>query len=115
MPGKFETAAHSTLFLDEISNLPLHMQSKLLRVLQDKTFYRVGGTKQIMTDVRVLAASNFGLQHLSENKIFRKDLYYRLAEYVLYIPPLRERKRRHHFSGASVHETHQSGTRQKRD
>jgi two-component system nitrogen regulation response regulator GlnG len=91
-PGKFELAEGGTLFLDEISNMPLGSQAKLLRVLQDKKVYRVGGTKPLPVNVRVLVASNQDLQDLSTAQSFREDLYYRLSEFSIRIPPLRERK-----------------------
>jgi two-component system nitrogen regulation response regulator GlnG len=90
--GKIEMAHGGTLFLDEISNLPLGSQAKLLRVLQDKTICRIGGTQAINTDVRVLAASNRDLQRLGESGAFRRDLYFRLNEFTLWVPPLRERQ-----------------------
>jgi two-component system nitrogen regulation response regulator GlnG len=90
--GKIEMAHGGTLFLDEISNLPLGSQAKLLRVLQDKTICRVGGTQAINTDVRVLAASNRDLQHLGESGAFRPDVYFRLNEFTIWVPPLRERQ-----------------------
>jgi len=86
--GKFELAQGGTLFLDEIANLPVSSQAKLLRVLQEKRLYRVGGTKSISVDVRVLAASN---QDLGSGS-FRRDLFYRLNEFTIRIPPLQERK-----------------------
>jgi two-component system nitrogen regulation response regulator GlnG len=81
-----------TLFLDEISNMPLGSQAKLLRVLQDKMICRVGGTQAINTDVRVLAASNRDLQCLGETGAFRPDVYFRLNEFTIWVPPLRERQ-----------------------
>jgi DNA-binding NtrC family response regulator len=90
--GKFETAQGGTLFLDEISNAPLGSQAKLLRALQEKKIYRVGGTKPIDANVRLLVASNQGLYELSDSGSFRKDLFYRLNEFTIKIPPLRERK-----------------------
>jgi two-component system nitrogen regulation response regulator GlnG len=90
--GKIEMAHGGTLFLDEISNLPLGSQAKLLRVLQDKTICRVGGTQAMVTDVRVLAASNRDLQRLGESGAFRSDVYFRLNEFTLWVPPLRERQ-----------------------
>jgi len=90
--GKFEVAKGGTLFLDEISNMPLGSQAKLLRVLQDKVVYRVGGIKPIQVDVRLLVASNQNLQGITESGSFRKDLFYRLNEFTIIIPPLRERK-----------------------
>ena len=90
--GKFEAANGGTLFLDEVSNMPLGSQAKLLRVLQERVVYRVGGTKPIPVDVRLLVASNQDLQGLSESGSFRLDLFYRLNEFSIAVPPLRERK-----------------------
>ncbi|HUY13894.1 MAG TPA: sigma-54 dependent transcriptional regulator [Terriglobia bacterium] len=90
--GTIEVANTGTLFLDEISNLPLTSQSKLLRVLQEKTLCRVGGTKPIHMDARVLTASGHPLEALCERGSFRPDLYFRLNEYTISIPPLRERR-----------------------
>ncbi|MBO0797321.1 MAG: sigma-54-dependent Fis family transcriptional regulator [Blastocatellia bacterium] len=90
-PGRFEEAQHGTLFLDEISNLSLAAQAKLLRVLQEKVFYRVGGSKPLAADVRVLAASNLDHQTLAASGSFREDLFFRLNEFSIIIPPLRER------------------------
>jgi two-component system nitrogen regulation response regulator GlnG len=90
--GKFELAEGGTLFLDEISNMPLGSQAKLLRVLQEKKVYRVGGTNPININVRILVASNRDLHELSESGSFRKDLFYRLNEFSIIVPPLRERK-----------------------
>jgi two-component system nitrogen regulation response regulator GlnG len=91
-PGKFEIAQGGTIFLDEISNMPLGSQAKLLRVLQEKKVYRVGGTKPINVDVRLLVASNQDLHELALSGSFRRDLFYRLNEFTIYIPPLRDRK-----------------------
>ena len=91
-PGKFEIASGGTLFLDEISNMLLALQSTLLRVLESKSFYRVGGSKPFKVDVRILAATNRDLTSSTSGTAFRSDLYYRLAEYVIHVPPLRERK-----------------------
>ena len=91
-PGKFEVAQGGTLFLDEISNMPLGSQAKLLRVLQEKKVYRVGGTKPIQVDVRLLVASNQDLHELALSGSFRRDLFYRLNEFTISIPPLRDRK-----------------------
>jgi two-component system response regulator HydG len=89
--GRFERAHGGTLFLDEIGELDANLQAKLLRVLQDKTFERVGGTRQITVDVRVVAATNRDLKkHVADGK-FREDLYYRLTTFPIEIPPLRER------------------------
>ena len=89
--GLFETANGGTLFLDEISSLPLLLQGKLLRVLQEKEIRRVGGTKNITIDVRVIAASNTNLEQMVVQGVFRADLYYRFAVITLDIPPLRDR------------------------
>ncbi|MDD4593276.1 MAG: sigma 54-interacting transcriptional regulator, partial [Parabacteroides sp.] len=80
-----------TLFLDEIGELPFNAQATLLRALQEKTIYRVGGVVGLPIDVRIIAATNADLQKLVEDKLFREDLYYRLNVLPLYIPPLRER------------------------
>lgn len=90
--GKFELAQNGTLFLDEIGDMPLEMQSKLLRVLQEKEFERVGGTKVHRMDVRIIAASHQDLSVMIKEGKFREDLYYRLNVFMLDIPPLRERK-----------------------
>jgi DNA-binding NtrC family response regulator len=90
--GTFEMADAGTLFLDEISSMPLGSQAKLLRVLQEKKIYHVGGTRAIATDVRVLAASNQDLEKLGEAGGFRRDVYFRLNEFAISVPPLRERK-----------------------
>ncbi len=90
-PGKFELAKSGTLFLDEIGELPIEMQAKFLRVLQEKNFYRVGGKTPLMSDVRIIAATNRDMKKLVEEDNFRKDLYYRLSVVILEIPPLRER------------------------
>ncbi len=89
--GRFELADGSTLFLDEVAELPLDLQTKLLRVLQDGQFERVGGTKTLHADVRVIAASNRDLAKAVADKTFREDLYYRLNAFPIYVPPLRER------------------------
>ena len=89
--GRFERAAGGTLFLDEIGELDAGLQAKLLRVLQEKTFERVGGTRQITTDVRMIAATNRNLKQAVAEGKFREDLYYRLSTFPIEIPPLRER------------------------
>ncbi|TAJ99486.1 MAG: sigma-54-dependent Fis family transcriptional regulator [Candidatus Manganitrophaceae bacterium] len=90
--GRFELAHGGTLFLDEISELSLPLQVKLLRVLQERSFERVGGTKTIHVDVRIIAATNQDLEQAVEEKRFRKDLFYRLNVIPMMIPPLRERR-----------------------
>ena len=90
--GQFELASKGTLFLDEIGDMPLSMQSKLLRVLQEKEVVRVGGYKSISVDVRIIAATHRDLEKMVEKGEFRQDLYYRLNVIKIDIPPLRERK-----------------------
>jgi two-component system nitrogen regulation response regulator GlnG len=90
--GKFEIAQGGTLFLDEISNMPLGSQAKILRALQEKKVYRVGGTKPLSVNVRLLVASNQDLHEMALSGSFRRDLFYRLNEFTITIPPLRERK-----------------------
>ncbi|NWG04833.1 MAG: sigma-54-dependent Fis family transcriptional regulator [Syntrophaceae bacterium] len=100
--GLFEVADEGTIFLDEISELPLLMQVKLLRVLQDKEFKRVGGTEDIRVDVRIISATNKDLEGAVREKLFREDLFYRLNVIQIKLPPLRERREdipllAHHF------------------
>ncbi|CVK18992.1 sigma-54 interaction domain-containing protein [Sporomusa sphaeroides] len=90
-PGKFELANGGTIFLDEIGEMPLAMQVKLLRVLQERELERLGATKTIKLDIRVIAATNRDLEAMIEQNQFRQDLYYRLNIFTLQIPPLRER------------------------
>lgn len=90
--GKFEVAQGGTIFLDEIGTMPLSAQVKLLQVLQDRTYQRVGGEDDITSNVRVIAASNADLATMSEEKTFRRDLYYRLNVFPIELPPLRERR-----------------------
>jgi Nif-specific regulatory protein len=90
--GKFEEAEGGTLFLDEVGELAPALQAKLLRVLQEREFYRVGGSRTIRTDVRVLAATNRELEEAVRERTFRQDLYYRLNVVSVKIPPLRERR-----------------------
>ncbi len=90
--GKIEATHTGTLFLDEISNMPLASQAKLLRVLQEKTLYRLGGVKPIRVDTRMLTASGQDLEALCACHSFRPDLFFRLNEYTISIPPLRERR-----------------------
>ncbi|MEM5795187.1 MAG: sigma 54-interacting transcriptional regulator, partial [Bacillota bacterium] len=91
-PGRFELAHHGTLFLDEIGELSHPMQAKLLRVLQEKSFERVGGIETLKVDVRIVAATNRDLLAAIDSGAFREDLYYRLNVIPIYLPPLRERK-----------------------
>ncbi|KPB04158.1 sigma-54-dependent Fis family transcriptional regulator [Bacillus sp. CHD6a] len=95
--GKFDLANGGTLFLDEIGDMSLNLQAKLLRVLQEREFYRVGGTKRIHVDVRIIAATNRNLEEMVKEGTFREDLYYRLNVISLFIPPLRERMRDIHI------------------
>lgn len=90
--GRFEMAEGGTLFLDEIGDLPLNMQVKLLRVLQERTYERVGGTKTIKTNVRIIAATHKDLEQMVEKESFREDLFYRLNVFPVEVPPLRERR-----------------------
>ncbi|MEL7657646.1 MAG: sigma 54-interacting transcriptional regulator, partial [Bacillota bacterium] len=90
--GKFELANSGTIFLDEIGDMPLHLQVKLLHVLQNMRFERVGGNKVIIVDVRVIAATNKDLETMIKDGTFREDLYYRLSVIPLMIPPLRGRR-----------------------
>ena len=89
--GKFEQAQHGTIMLDEVAELSLELQIKLLRVLQERKFYRLGGSKEIAVDVRVIAATNKNLEDEIEKGTFREDLYYRLNVANIILPPLRER------------------------
>jgi two-component system, NtrC family, response regulator AtoC len=90
--GKFEAAHGGTLFLDEVGSLRVDLQAKLLRALQEREVERLGGTRTIPVDVRVIAATNADLRHLVRARAFREDLFYRLNVATLAIPPLRERK-----------------------
>src|SRR3954467_3161408 len=89
--GYFETVNGGTIFLDEIGELPLGTQARLLRVLESGEYIRVGSSKVVKTDVRLIAASNVNLQEAVRAGKFREDLYYRLSTVPIYIPPLRER------------------------
>lgn len=90
--GRFELADKGTLLLDEISEIPLELQSKLLRAVQEMEFERVGGIRPIQVDVRLISTSNRSMKEAVEQKVFREDLYYRLNVVPIHIPPLRERK-----------------------
>jgi len=90
--GRFELANRGTIFLDEIGDLPLETQIKLLRVLQEREFERLGGAKTVSVDVRIIAATNQNLEDKINEKLFREDLFYRLNVFPIHIPPLRERQ-----------------------
>ncbi len=91
-PGKFELASGGTLFLDEIGDMNLDMQAKLLRVLEEQEFERLGGTRPVRVDIRLIAATNKDLAELVSQNRFRADLYYRINVFPIHIPPLRERQ-----------------------
>jgi transcriptional regulator with GAF, ATPase, and Fis domain len=90
--GRFELADHGTIFLDEIGEMPLELQSKLLRVIQDGEFERLGSPRSIKVNVRIIAASNRNLEEEIKSGRFREDLFYRLNVFPITIPPLRQRK-----------------------
>jgi len=92
-PGKFELASGGTIFLDEIADMSLAMQAKMLRVIQERTFERLGGTRPIKVDTRIITATNKVLEELMRKEAFREDLYYRLNVVSIYLPALRERKK----------------------
>jgi transcriptional regulator with PAS, ATPase and Fis domain len=91
-PGRFQLAEGGTLFLDEIGDMPIALQAKLLRALQEKEVQPVGAASPVAVDIRVVAATNSDLQRRMEEGLFRRDLYYRVAGYVVQIPPLRDRR-----------------------
>ena len=90
--GLFELADKGTIFFDEIGNIPLETQAKLLRVIQEREFMRLGGVETIKVDVRIIAATNVDLRQMMDEGRFREDLYYRLHVITVQLPPLRERK-----------------------
>ena len=92
MHGKIELAHGGTLFLDEVGDLPMALQAKLLRFLQERVVERVGGREEIPVNVRVICATHKDLPHLARENRFREDLYYRISEITIRIPPLRERE-----------------------
>ena len=91
-PGKFDMADGGTIFLDEIGDMPFNLQAKVLRILQEQEFYRVGGSRTIKVDVRIIASTNKNLEKMVQEGTFREDLFYRLNVFTLHLPPLRERK-----------------------
>ncbi len=91
-PGKFEIASEGTVFLDEIADMSLPMQAKILRVVQEQSFERVGGTKSVKVDFRLITATNKDLEEAIAKGLFREDLYHRLNVVTIYLPPLRQRK-----------------------
>jgi len=91
-PGKFDMASGGTIFLDEIGDMPHNLQGKILRILQEQEFYRVGGNRTINVDVRIIASTNKNLEKMVREGTFREDLFYRLNVFTLHLPPLRERK-----------------------
>ncbi len=107
--GRFERADHGTLFLDEIGEIPLSLQAKLLRIIQEKTFERVGGSSEINVDVRIITATNKELKEEVDLGNFREDLYYRINVLNIHVPPLRERMDdipllARHFVGKFAHQ-----------
>ncbi len=91
-PGKFDMADGGTIFLDEIGDMPLNLQSKILRVIQEREFYRVGGSKTIKVNVRFIASTNKNLEAMVRENLFREDLFYRLNVFTLQVPALRDRR-----------------------
>ncbi len=90
--GLFEVATDGTIFLDEIAEMPLSLQAKMLRVIQEKKVRRIGGSKEIPINVRIITATNKNLAEMVDKQLFREDLYYRISVFPIYTPPLRERK-----------------------
>src|SRR5690606_25129068 len=90
--GKFEQCSGGTIFLDEVGDMSPLLQGKVLRLLQEQKFERVGGNETIQTDVRIISATNRDLEQMAEEGTFRSDLYYRLNGYTITLPPLRDRE-----------------------
>ena len=103
-PGKIELADGGTFFLDEVGDLPMPLQAKLLRFLQERVIERIGGRKEIPVDVRIVCATHQNLKKLIEEGRFREDLYYRLSEIVITIPPLAGAGGRPSVAGTSLQE-----------
>ena len=100
--GMFDLADKGSIFFDEIGNIPIETQAKLLRVMQEREFMRLGGMETIKVDVRIIAATNVDLKHEMEEGRFREDLFYRLHVISIHLPALRERARRHPAAGAAL-------------
>jgi len=110
--GRFEIAHNGTLLLDEVTEIPILLQAKLLRAIQEKKFERVGGTKEVAVDIRIVSTSNRNMEEAIAQKVLREDLYYRLNVVPIYLPPLRERKEdivplARHFLEKACRENHQ--------
>ncbi|MBF8437956.1 sigma 54-interacting transcriptional regulator [Halanaerobiaceae bacterium Z-7014] len=91
-PGKFELAHKGTIFLDEIGDMPIDLQAKILKVIQERSFFRIGGTEEINVDIRIISATNQNLENLVQENKFREDLFFRINVIPIFLPPLRERK-----------------------
>ena len=100
--GRFELANQGTIFLDEVGEIPLDLQPKLLRVLQEKEFERLGGSRTLRTNARLIAATNRDLQSMVDEQKFRSDLFYRLNVFPIHVPPLRERTGRYTVPGPAL-------------
>ena len=91
-PGKFELAHKGTILLDEIGDMPIDLQAKILKVIQERSFFRIGGTEEINVDIRIISATNQNLENLVQENKFREDLFFRINVIPIFLPPLRERK-----------------------